>query len=341
MPQVLDIQNFISQSNNKGNIIDVRTPKEFQQGHIPSAINIPLFTNEERVIVGTIYKQNGKQAAIIKGLEFVGPKMVQIVASAQLLAINNTVYVHCWRGGMRSGSVAWLLELYGLTVCSLAGGYKAFRNFALVSFNMPLSILVLGGKTGSGKTLILQHLQKLNQQVINLEGLANHKGSAFGALGENEQPTQEQFENELALKIASVNPNVPVWLEDESRLIGKKVIPNVLWEKMRATKIFYISLPFDERVNYLVAEYGKFNKEDLKISILKISARLGNEQTKKCLEALQKNDLKTTCELCLKYYDKTYSHGFAKREKLNISELNFEILDVELISNELIKQTYF
>ena len=338
MPTTLDIEKFIEQSSLTNYIIDVRTPKEFEQGHIPGAINIPLFSNEERVIVGTLYKQQGKQPAILKGLEFVGPKMVDIVAKAQLIAKENCIYIYCWRGGMRSGSVAWLIELYGIKVFILKGGYKAFRNFALNSFDKSYNLRVLGGRTGSGKTDILNRLTELGEQVIDLEKIASHKGSAFGALGEKNQPSQEQFENELAYFIRTVDEAKPLWLEDESRLIGNKVIPEKLWEQMRLAKTICIDVAFEERVNYLTKEYGKFTIEQLKESIIKITKRLGHLQTKNALVALNENDLKTTCRICLAYYDKSYNHGIEQREKSSVKHIEFEELDIDLIAHELQKQ---
>ncbi len=339
MPQVLDIKNFISQSLGHNNIIDVRSPKEFEQGHIPGATNIPLFNNEERAIVGTIYKQIGRQEAILKGLEIAGPKLAEMVSAAKLISKDNNIYVHCWRGGMRSGFVAMLLKMYGLNVSTLKGGYKSFRNFALKSFSNPISLIVLGGKTGSGKTLILKELKAKQQQVIDLEGLAHHKGSAFGALGEKEAPSQELFENKLAIELLNINPTLPLWLEDESRLIGHKVIPEGLWEQMLQAKVIYINLPFEERLNYIVEGYGKFPKEQLEVSILKISKRLGLEQTKNSIIALNNNDIKTSLEYCLHYYDKTYSHGMSKREKNSVKELSFDLMNIESISEELIKHS--
>ena len=338
MPTALDIQKFITQSSLTNSIIDVRTPKEFEQGHIPGAINIPLFSNEERVIEGTLYKQEGKQLAILKGLEFVVPKMADIIAKAQLIAKDNTIYIHCWRGGMRSGSVAWLLELYGIKVFILKGGYKSFRNFALNSFNKAFNLRVLGGRTGSGKTDILNRLTELGEQIIDLEKIASHKGSAFGALGEKHQPSQEQFENKLACFIQTIDCTKPLWIEDESRLIGNKVIPEKLWEQMRAAKTICIDVSFEERVDYLTKEYGKFPVEQLKESITKITRRLGHLQAKNALIALDENDLKTTCRICLGYYDKSYNHGIEQREKLSVTHIEFNKLDIDLIARELQKQ---
>jgi tRNA 2-selenouridine synthase len=337
LPTSIDISNFLQQSSNTNAVIDVRTPKEFEQGHIPGAINIPLFSNEERVVVGTLYKQQGKQPAILKGLEFVGSKMTDIITKAQACAKDNTIFVHCWRGGMRSGSVAWLLELYGIKVFTLKGGYKAFRKYVLETFAKEYNLLILGGKTGSAKTLVLEKLAALNEQVINLEKLAAHKGSAFGALGENKQPSQEQFENELANALQNINEQKPLWLEDESRLIGNKVIPEGLWAQMRLAKTICMYVPFEARVDYLTEEYGKFSKEELKVSIQKITKRLGHQQAKNALLALEENDLKTTCRICLSYYDKSYQHGMEQRAKTSVEQIDFDALDIDLIANQLVK----
>ncbi|MGZ3900019.1 MAG: tRNA 2-selenouridine(34) synthase MnmH [Bacteroidia bacterium] len=338
MPQVLYIQQFLEGASTKYKIIDVRSPKEFEQGHIPGAVSIPLFDNEERAIIGTLYKQTGRQPAILRGMEIAGPKMAGIVAKAIEQAVDNTVYIHCWRGGMRSGFVATLLEMYGLKVFLLKGGYKKFRNFVLESFNQTHNVLLLSGNTGSGKTYILKKLAQSGQQVVDLEGLANHKGSAFGALGEKPQPTQEQFENELSVQLIRYNKDNPVWLEDESRMVGKIVLPPGLWEQMRSANVIYIKLTFEERLKHIVKEYGRFPKEQLEVSIIKITKRLGNEQSKNAIAALNEGDMNTALGICLHYYDKTYSHGLSQREKSTINETIFDTLDVDSIASQLIKK---
>lgn len=335
MPVSLDIRTFLQQASSGLPVIDVRTPKEFEQGHIPGAINMPLFSNEERAEVGTLYKQAGKQPAILKGLEFVGPKMALMAREASMLSQGGPVLVHCWRGGMRSGSVAWLLEMYGLKVSTLKGGYKSFRQHVLGSFAQPYKLLILGGKTGSGKTAILQELKLSGAQVADLEALACHKGSAFGALGEKEPPSQEHFENELAMVLQSFDASQPIWMEDESRLIGRKVIPGGLWEQMRTAPLLHVQLPFEERVNYLVQEYGKFSKEQLEASILKIARRLGPQHVKQALASLHDGDLATVCTICLKYYDKSYGYGIAQREPASIRDLNCQELDPAKIAADL------
>ena len=335
MAQALRIDEFLEQGS-ACVIIDVRTPKEFEQGHIPGAINIPLFSNEERVVVGTLYKQEGRQPAIVKGLEFVGPKMASIVLRAQEVAKQNTVYVHCWRGGMRSGSVAWLLQMYGLNVFTLKGGYKQFRNFVLNGFDINNEIKILGGRTGSGKTDLLQLLEEKNEAVVDLEKLAHHKGSAFGGFG-RAQPSQEQFENELCMSLQKVKDANRIWIEDESRLVGKMVIPLPLWEKMRSSKIIYVEIPFEKRAEKLLQEYGSLPKEELAQAIKAITKRMGPENATKALVALEQNDLKEVCRLCLIYYDRGYDHGLRDRENMRLKNFSFITETPNEIAEHLIK----
>jgi len=204
-------------------VIDVRSPGEFVRGHIPGAHSVPLFTDEERAVVGTLYKQQGRDAAVREGLRIVGPKLATIVDEARALAPDGRIGVHCWRGGERSGSVAWLLDKAGFTeVFTLKRGYKAFRQHVLEAFNMPHDLRVLGGYTGTGKTETLAHLRELGEQVIDLEGLAHHKGSSFGALGEEPQPTTEHFENLLVVDYGRFPKEE---LAEATRRIGKRLGP--------------------------------------------------------------------------------------------------------------------
>jgi tRNA 2-selenouridine synthase len=202
-------------------VLDVRSPSEYAHAHIPNAKNLPLFNDEERKIVGTAYKQKSKQIAIKLGLDFFGKKMREMVEEAEQLAASrvqlakstlqteadcqlptaNCILLHCWRGGMRSAGVAWLLDLYGFKVYTLVGGYKAYRNWVLQQFEKDYHFKIIGGYTGSGKTLLLDALAKNNNATIDLEGLANHKGSALGGIGQAKQPSQEMFENLLAEKL--------------------------------------------------------------------------------------------------------------------------------------------
>ncbi|MGZ5244532.1 MAG: tRNA 2-selenouridine(34) synthase MnmH [Bacteroidia bacterium] len=317
-------------------LLDVRTPAEFEAAHIPGAVNIPLFTNEERVIIGTIYKQQGKQKAILKGLDFIGPRMSQLIKTIEKISSQKTVLLHCWRGGMRSGSVAWLLGLYGFEVILLRGGYKAYRSWVLDQFKQPKKIIVLGGSTGSGKTEILYYLQKQGEQIIDLEKIACHKGSAFGAIGEKEAPSQEQFENNLATEWATADPGKRLWLEDEGRTIGRKVMPEPIWQQMRLSPLIHLDIPIQNRVDFLVEIYGKYPKAALEESILKIKKRLGGLATQQAIDALNENNLAETAEILLKYYDKTYQFGLSKKPAEQIFPLKAQTADFEEVAKELI-----
>jgi tRNA 2-selenouridine synthase len=323
--QIIPAPEFFSLSSNYP-VIDVRTPAEFEHGHIPGAINIPLFTNEERVIIGTLYKEQGKQPAMLKGMELVSPRFAEYIRQAEEIAMERTLLVYCWRGGMRSAGMAWLFEWYGFKVHVLQKGYKAFRRMVLDTFTNNYKLLILGGRTGSGKTLVLKELQKLGKNILDLEQIACHKGSAFGTLGENNQPTQEMFENEFAVALMKLQNDKPIWIEDESQNIGKRLIPNSFFIQMREANVHFIDLPFEKRVDYLLQEYGKFSQEELQVSIEKIRKRLGNQHAKAAMEAIKTGDLKKACEICLAYYDKSYTHGTAKRDISTITKEYFSEL---------------
>jgi tRNA 2-selenouridine synthase len=317
-------------------LLDVRSPAEFEQGHIPGAINVALFTNEERAFIGTTYKKEGKDKAVLEGLRIVGPKMASIVEQALEISPDRKLKVHCWRGGMRSGSVGWLLRQAGFTVEVLNGGYKAYRHKVLNELANPCNFVVVGGPTGSGKTHVLKALQESGEQVIDLEGLANHKGSAFGALGEKAQPSIEQFENYLHEIITQMDVSKRIWIEDESRKIGSVFIQDHLWLQMRNAPLINISLPISERVNFLVEEYGKFSKEELAGSILKIGKRLGGQHVKACLEWLEDGQYHLVAEATLNYYDKSYAHGQSQRDPNRIFTMHFDTLEPEVIARTIV-----
>ncbi len=337
MPTPTTIHEFLKLSEQHP-IIDVRSPGEYKYGHIPGAHNSPLFSNEERAIIGTAYKQTSRAVAVNKGLEFFGPRMKEYAGQIKKVTGGNTFLVHCWRGGMRSASVAWLLELYGLKVYLLKGGYKAFRRAALESFSEERKLTILGGKTGSGKTLILKELKSLGEQIIDLEALAHHKGSSFGALGESPQPTQEMFENELFIRLFNTDKNKTLWLEDESNKIGTCLIPKSLFERMRSVTTFFLDVPFEVRSQFLTEEYGKFDSEDLKKAIERITKHLGGLNAKIALEAIDSGNVKAAFEICLAYYDKTYSYGKNKRNPESIVNCPFETIDIKKIAEEIIKK---
>ena len=335
--QKIDIDNFIIEtsasigSSLRSSItIDVRSPAEFEHAHIPHALNLPLFDNEQRALIGTTYKKQSREAAIKVGLPLFGAKMLPMIETVEAWIKDRqkendltkpTIYVHCWRGGMRSAAVAWLLDLYGYKVIQLTGGYKAYRNWVLAQFTIPYSLKVLGGYTGSGKTEILHALQEKNYAVIDLEGLAHHKGSAYGAIGQLPQPSQEMFENIVAEKLFEENKNnKSIWIEDESQRIGTVLIPTPLFHLMRNSTCYFMTIPFEQRLNFIVEGYGSFDQKSLIEATMRIQKRLGGLETKTAIDFITAGALKEAFSILLKYYDKWYEKN-AKNEVLPTIEL--------------------
>jgi tRNA 2-selenouridine synthase len=308
---VLKAVEFISKMN--GNVLlDIRTPAEFSEGHLPNAISFPLFNNEERVIVGTIYKQEGRDPAVLKGLELVGPKLKDLVVQAG--KHKGALFLYCWRGGMRSNSMGWLLQTAGREVYILEGGYKAYRSHCRELIAKGLNLIMLSGPTGSGKTEILHQLALLGHQVLDLEGLANHRGSSFGGIGQAPQPGTEQFTNLIFERITDFDLSRPIWVEGESQTIGKVFILEELFSQMNACPTIRIDPPKSERIQRLVRDYACFPAEQLQNSIEKISKRLGGKDTKDTLDALHAGDYHKVVDITLAYYDKTYDFSMARRE---------------------------
>ena len=311
-------------------ILDARAPIEFAQGHIPGAVSFPLFSDEERARIGTTYKQVSQEKAVLAGLDFFGPKMSQLVKQAKKLAPNKEVRLHCWRGGMRSGAVQWLLELAGFRVHLLDKGYKDYRRWALAQFAQPQPLLILGGLTGSGKTDVLHVLAARGEAVVDLEGLANHKGSSFGSIGLPPQPTSEQFENNLALQLSQLPAGAVPWLEDESLSIGKVVVPKPLFEQMRLAPLIVLEVPRPVRTRKLAAEYGKEDPWQLREAIERIGKRLGGLATQEALAAIDTGDMEKMVDIALDYYDKTYSFGLDNKINRRIIRVPTNTCDAEV-----------
>jgi tRNA 2-selenouridine synthase len=312
MPQALVLTEFLQRSDP---ILDVRSPSEFQQGHIPGSLAFPLFSDEERVQIGTTYKKQSRQKAVELGLLLVQFKLNEMLSQASSL-LSSHGNILCWRGGMRSGFVARLLESAGYFIATLQGGYKTYRRWAIqrldnLSFS---SLCVLGGLTGSGKTAILQALQAQGEQVIDLEALAKHRGSAFGGIGLGQQPTQEQFENELAWVLERLDLSRPVWIEDESRLIGRCHLPHALYQSILQAPLFYVQRSATERLQILLNQYGQAPKPQLLEAVGRISKRLGDQLTKEVKQFIEQEQIEQAFERLLAYYDKTYQYQITKRQ---------------------------
>lgn len=303
----LSIEEFLARP---GPCFDVRSPSEFLHAKIPGAISLPLFSNEERALVGTAYKRQGKDIAIRLGVKIVGPKLDAMLTDAsEHISEKETARVYCWRGGMRSGFVRYFLDFAGIPTVQLKGGYKAFRRFALTELSKPCRLFVIGGFTGCGKTEVLQELKG---QVIDLEALAAHRGSVYGDLADRTQPSNESFENALALSLYRGNREKSFWVEDESRMIGRCQIPSAFYDAMQRAPLFVINSSKEARIQRILELYSAFSKEHLIDSTKKIAKRLGGASTQKVLSFIEQGALVDAVCLLLEYYDKTYEYSISK-----------------------------
>ena len=329
MVRTISIEEFY---NKPTSLIDVRSPGEFKKGHIPGAVNIPLFSDEERAHIGTIYVQVSQEKATALAYEYVRPKLNDFLIESEKVGGKSNITIHCWRGGMRSMMFARHLHDNGFkNVSVITGGYKAYRNYILSSFSIPVNLKIIGGFTGSGKTQVLKELCLLGEQVIDLEELAHHKGSAFGHIGLDHQPTSEQFENDLFVKWHKVDRNKPVWIEDESRNIGGVNIPMALYEQMQKAQIYFIHIPREKRAKNLVKEYTGSDPARLMESVQKLTKRLGGLNTSKAMQLISDGNYYEAVMITLGYYDKAYSKSLNYRNNPII--LNVDLDEIDAVSN--------
>lgn len=311
-------------------LADVRSPGEYAAGHIPGAVNIPLFSDAQRAEVGTVYRRDGNAAAVIRGIDLTATRMSGKLKSGLRVAAGKRLLVYCWRGGMRSEAMAWLFSLGGIEPLMLRGGYKAYRNHILSDLGRERSYIILGGLTGSGKTGILKRMKYAGEQVTDLEGLASHKGSAFGALGQAPQPSSEHFANMLYDDLNAHQPDLPVWLEDESRNIGTVFMPDSFFDQIQSAPVIALMMSIETRMPRLVREYTSFPVEEIIASVLKISKRMGGERTREALDALKCGDYPTAIRIIIEYYDKSYHYGLSKRPQGQVIYINTETDDEEV-----------
>jgi len=311
-------------------LLDARSEGEFEQGHIPGAISFPILNNDERKLVGTCYKQKGHQAAVILGYELVGPKFKQFVAHAYKEFSGQEIYIHCWRGGLRSQIMSNLLSSAGFKVNLIKGGYKTYRHKVLDFLNNDFEFEILGGFTGAGKSDILEEMETQGIQVLDIEKLANHKGSAFGAIGLPPQPMQEQFENNIFYKLSHFNKEKVIWVEDESRLIGRLQIPTNVYLGIRNGFVHFLNYSFDDRLVHIMNEYGRFEPNLLAEITAKLKKRMGDLTNRLAIESIKAGEVKAWAEEVLRYYDKQYLYGFEQR--LPGKSRMVELKEVELIT---------
>lgn len=300
-------------SGPKVQLIDCRSSAEYSKAHIPGAINIPLLDDEARVIVGTIYKNEGREAAVKAGFRLVGPRMESLFEQYSALQQQGNLVFYCWRGGLRSQISATILEWGGSKQYCIKGGYKAFRHKVVHGFQDLPKLKVLGGFTGCGKTEILSLLRNHGHQVIDLEAVANHKGSALGHLGQPAQVSNEMFENILWTQWSALDPTKPVFIENESRKIGGNVLPEVVYTGMESATFIEIQVPQEVRLQRILQEYGSFAIAELEACTHKIAKRLGGLQLKESIQALQDGDIRKWAEILMLYYDRTYEHAKQQR----------------------------
>lgn len=331
--------NFI-QSSAHYPVIDVRSPGEFAQGHVPGAVNIPVFSDAERAVVGTLYVQKGREEAVLSGLDSSLPKTDWYLASLREVCASGRILLHCWRGGLRSTVMAEVFSKAGYEVALLTGGYKGYRRFIREGLAQPAKIMVLGGFTGSGKTELLHAMALKGEQVVDLEALACHKGSVFGALGQPAQPSNEQFENNLYARWSTLDFSRLVWLEDESRMIGRVTLPDPVVEHISNGILIRVELGDQVRISRLVKEYSAFDKQLLADAITRIGERLGGTRTKEAMTALENNRFAEVAAIALSYYDKAYLFSTERRKGKNMHVITISGEHAEQDAAQIIELAY-
>ena len=284
--------------------VDTRTPKEYEEATIPTAVNIPLFSNEERAIVGTIYSKIGKNEAIEKGMEFVSEHLPNMLKEFNKYK-NKKIIIFCWRGGMRSRSITALLDSLGFDVYQMKGGHKEFRRYVLrnlENYKLNSKLIVLNGLTGSGKTEILNKFDN----SIDLEGLAQHRNSLLGAVGLNPR-SQKMFDALLLKRLKELKNEKYIFIEGEGRKIGDIILPLFLYNGMKKGINLLIECDINKRAERLVKEYGDHKEELIKL-LDKFNKLTSKKNILLLKNLLNENKLEEAALIFLKeYYDKKYS----------------------------------
>ncbi len=260
-PEILPIEDVLARLDDFDTIIDARSPSEYALDHLPNAINCPVLDDEQRITVGTMYKQVGSFEAKKVGAAMVSKNIGYHIETLWLDKPRDwKPLIYCWRGGNRSGSMATVLAKIGWPVVQLDGGYKAFRTAinAQLEQTPELDFRVICGTTGSGKTRLLDTLEAIGAQVLDLEQLAAHRGSVLGNIPCQPQPSQKAFETSIWDRLRRFDPQLPVFVESESRKVGSLRVPGALMERMRASPCIAMQVAREDRVKLLIEDYQHF-----------------------------------------------------------------------------------
>lgn len=322
-------------------LIDVRSPTEYKQAHIPGAVNVPLLNDEERVIVGTVYRNEGADRAKQVGLSLVAPRLPQIVAQILQHAEKKELVVYCWRGGMRSRSVCHVLAALNYSARQLIGGYKAFRRYIhqyLETKKLNVPVFVLNGLTGVGKTRIIKLLQEHKLPALDLEGMANHRGSVFGAVGLGQARSQKDFEALLVMELIKLQKAQYLIVEGEGRKIGPVILPDFLYQAMSDGPHILLEADLSIRVARIVEEYqGKSEHcDELAAAVKKLQKKLGQEKVNMLLSLIEQKKLHEAAKiLCTDYYDQYYRDSRKQKREyvavVNVNDLDQGVLAIQSV----------
>lgn len=318
-PHILSVNKLTSSLAEFDAIIDVRSPAEFTLDHIPGAINLPVLSNEERIEIGTLYKQVSPFAAKKLGAAYVSRNIANHLENSLIdFPREWRPLIYCWRGGERSGAFTHILNRIGWKAMQLEGGYQGFRRIVIDDLEQAaktFSFQVLAGMTGSGKTRVLQEIKALGQQILDLEALAIHRGSVLGNEPNIEQPSQKGFETNLWNALNQLDPSKIVFVESESKKVGGLHIPDLLMERIREGRCIELRSSTATRVSWLLREYHHFllNPEIFKQKLSLLTARYGKVQIAKWHEAIDAGNFASLVEeLLVMHYDPAYQSSIAR-----------------------------
>jgi tRNA 2-selenouridine synthase len=344
LPSVIDLDKALKLRRQGALFVDVRSPAEFAEATIPGAINVPIFDNAERVEVGTLYKQTGRKDARRRGIEIVAPKIPRILQQVEEARPPDSppAVVFCWRGGARSLAITSFLNLAGIPARQLEGGHKSFRRRIIDYFEQTDfgRVLVVRGLTGVGKTLLLKRLEKEGYPVVDLEGLANHRGSAFGGLGLGEQPGQKMFEARLWERLSQCAGAGYLLTEGESRHIGRLVVPPRFHQAMQKERSLWVDASLDYRLKVILDDYPAL--DDLIAAfqppLKALKERLGRQAVEELLVLLEKRAWQElTRRLMVDYYDPLYMHTCpAERVEIRVENLETGLARLKLAIAKLL-----